>query len=168
MEKSSGAERGQQQPDDEADRQQHALEWFDGQYQWYAWNAKKSRWAYTAAQGAAIVFSAVTPVIVVVGSIPVVLRGVPAVLATIALAASNLFGWRENWARCIQTAGALERERLWFDTRSGPYAGVDDANSRFAQYVISASAIVTAEYGQWQAELFRRSKADKGHDSAEE
>jgi hypothetical protein len=146
--------------EDRAERQQQALDWFRGQLDWYARNAKKSRWAYTAAQSAAIVLSAVTPVIVVVESIPVAVRGVPAVIATIALAASNLFGWRENWARHIQTAGALERERLWFDTRTGPYAGIEDANGRFAQYVATASAIVTAEYGQWQTELLHRSKAN--------
>jgi hypothetical protein len=169
METRTGSEGGHQQPEDEAERQQQALDWFHGQLDWYARNAKKSRWAYTAAQSAAIVLSAITPVIVVVESIPLATRGVPAVIATIALAASNLFGWRENWARNIQTAGALERERLWFDTQTGPYAGVEDANTRFEQYVATASATVTAEYGQWQAELLRRAKANinRGDGSSE-
>jgi hypothetical protein len=160
VESRKGLDGGSQQSEDGAERQQQALDWFQSQLNWYARNAKKSRWAYTAAQSAAIVLSAVTPVIVVVQSIPVAVRGVPAVIATIALAASNLFGWRENWARHIQTAGALERERLWFDTRTGPYAGSADANARFAQYVAAASAIVTAEYGQWQSELLHRAKAN--------
>ena len=132
MDTSESAGRELQKAEHEAERQQQALNWFDGQFKWYARHAKKARRAYTAAQGAAIVLSAVTPVIVVVESLPVAVRGIPAVIATIALAASNLFAWRENWARYTQTAGALERERLWFDTRTGPYAGVGDANARFA------------------------------------
>jgi hypothetical protein len=137
-------------------RLERALSWFEEQHDYYVRHARRSKFFYGAAQAIAVVLAGITPVLVVIEELPVAVRGLPAAIAAMALALSNLFQWRENWLRFTQTAGALERERLWLDTRTGPYAAVEGGATRLERFVERASMIVASEYAGWQEMLLSR------------
>ena len=71
------------------------------------------QWAYFLSQFIAVVFSGITPILILMDNIPKHFQAAPPALASIA-AGLSVYNWRLNWTRNKITSESLKNERLNF------------------------------------------------------
>lgn len=72
--------------------------------------------SYFISQFIAVVFSGVTPILILMDNMPKYVQAIPPALASIA-AGVSVYNWRLNWARNRITSESLKSERLNFEMR---------------------------------------------------
>ena len=118
------------------------------QIEWYDLRAGQNKIWYRALAAAAIALSAAVPVAVagdLSGWVAAMLGG----FTTIVVGLLSLLKCQENWVRYRSTAEMLKKERFFFETRTGPYAG-DDDDARFDSFVERFEGTVSTEHQVWR------------------
>lgn len=118
-----------------------------------AWYDKKAIWnhnAYRAFQWAAIIMSALTPLLIVIGILVDVLSiwiavGV-AVLVAISTTALKTFKYQENWINYRTTCETLKKEIHFYEAGIQGYENAEDKEAQFVQRVES---LVSRENTLW-------------------
>jgi Protein of unknown function (DUF4231) len=72
--------------------------------------------SYFLSQFVAVVFSGITPILILMDNVPKYVQAVPPALASIS-AGVSVYDWRLNWARNRFSSESLKSERLNFDMR---------------------------------------------------
>jgi len=123
------------------------------------WYDKKAIWnhrAYEILQWAAIILSASTAVLVVIGNGPLkwVAVGI-AVLVAISTSALKTFKYQENWINYRTTCETLRKEFHYYE--AGIH-GYEDARDREALFVDRVESLISRENTLW---VFSHEKDDK-------
>lgn len=136
--------------DDLTCRNQTALNRCRSLIEWYESNARNARLLYRGFQSAALILSALTPVLILWTQLPTALQALPAAIAAIATGLSNMFAWRENWLRFQTAAEFLKSERTRFETRTtAEYRHDLSAQQALENFVNRIEGITLGETGQW-------------------
>ena len=140
--------------DDFGDRQARALEACQASIKWFAKNKKAPRNLYYTSQLATITLSALTPVLILVTELPKWAQALPAALAAIAAALSNVFNWKENWVRRASTLELLIAERVRYETRTtAAYDVALDDQEALNNFVESTTTLNLMEVSNWEKAL---------------
>jgi len=114
------------------------------------WYDKKANWnhkAYHTFQWIAIVFSALTPILVIIGDgyIRWITVGIAAIVA-IVTAALKTFKYQENWINYRTTSETLKKEIHFYKAGIHGYENVDD---REAAFVDRVESLISRENTMW-------------------
>lgn len=118
---------------------------------WYEETKRSQRRAYWASQIITIVLSGITPILILVDSIPAVLQAIPPAIVTITIGLSGVFQWKENYLRFAHAAETLKSEKIRFKTRSSK-----DYNRKWGdaivldRFVTRVDIIAMGEVGEWR------------------
>lgn len=119
---------------------------------------QKSDWA----QMVALVFTAVTPILLIMPrwqEVTRVLATAATSIATVATGVLAAFRWQESYIRCGYTFHLLESEKYQFQTRSGRYAKLDDQAA--ALFSTRIEELVLMEVADWRSQLQRPTERRK-------
>jgi len=114
------------------------------------WYDKKANWnqkAYHIFQWIAIVFSALTPILIIIsdGYIRWIAVGIAAIVA-IVTAALKTFKYQENWINYRTTSETLKKEIHFYKAGIHGYENVDD---REAVFVDRVESLISRENTMW-------------------
>jgi len=138
-----------------------ALFYCQSMIDWYETVKFKQRLAYQAAQIAIIVLSGITPILILVGEIPVFWQALPPAVVTILVGLSGIFQWKENYLRFAFTSQALQSEKVRFETRtSSDYHRQLKEVTALERFVTRVDNIVMGEVGEWRV-LMQESVSSK-------
>jgi hypothetical protein len=107
------------------------------------------------AQGVALVFTAITPVVLLMGDgngDVRILGAATAAIATVATGLLNFTGWRDNYIRYGYTWHRLQSEKYRYLTSYGSCSDKEKAAREFAERI---EKLVMAEVADWRAEMER-------------
>jgi hypothetical protein len=131
-------------------RYQQELEWYDR-------HANVDRMLYQVLQWTAIVLSALTPVLILIGEGPSEWLAVGiAVIVGITTAALKTFKYQENWINYRTTHETLKKEIHFYEAGIQGYDAVKD---REAMFVERSEAIISRENTLWVTALQREKQA---------
>lgn len=85
-------------------------------------SATAFQWAYFFSQFAAVVFSGVTPILILLDNTPKFVQAIPPAIASIS-AGLAVYNWRASGVRSRIALASLESERLSYELRVGPEYG---------------------------------------------
>ena len=139
-------------PTDEMnDRRRMALDDCQTMIKWYDTSKRTVRNLFFVSQVCIIVFSALTPVLILWSDLPKPLQALPAALASICAALNAVFRWRENWVLRAHTSEALKRELLKFKTRaSDEYSADIDDQQALNNFVTRVESVSMNELSEWR------------------
>ena len=133
---------------------QQALQRCDALIQAYQRLKRNSRIRYQTAQILAIVFSGLTPVLILWTDLPKPLQALPAALAAIAAGLNGVFQWKENYIRFAFTVEAIQSERVKFKTRTTrEYAAKLAEHEALENFVTRVETLVLREVSDWRAQM---------------
>jgi hypothetical protein len=115
---------------------------------WYMHVRDLHRNLYHVFQGGAILLGALTPVLILVDTLPKALQALPAALSAICVGLIGSFHWKDNWMRCSLMAELVRSERTQFLTGTGVYSG--DEPERLDYFVKSLEKIAVQEVSEWR------------------
>jgi hypothetical protein len=132
-------------------------------YDWKKKNHEKSDWA----QRTALIFTAITPVLLLIHSDYVKLvAATTSAVAAIATGLLAISGWRENYIRYGYTWHALQTEKYRYLTHATTeYSECDEENAtrNFANRI---EQLVMAEVTDWRTEMQRLEKSNRPNASS--
>lgn len=134
----------------------YALNLADASYNWYRGAAIRSRRLFRMSESGALVLAAAIPV---AGAIYPGSAVVPAVLGAVVVVVSGLraiFHWQDNYLRFSAAREAVEAERRFYRTGSGPYA---DPATRDAELAAAVTRIEQDEMSGWVKIAAQRPRA---------
>jgi len=107
----------------------------------------------------AIVFSGLTPVLILWSDLPEVLQALPAALAAVATGLSGIFQWKEHQTRFGYAKEALESERAKYQARATERYGsqVSDSDA-LESFVTRVEEILMTELSDWRASMQQASE----------
>ena len=134
-------------------RYQKQVDWYDKKA---IWNHK----VYQVFQWTAIILSAFTPILIIVGDGLVRCFAVAvAVLVAISTAALKTFKYQENWISYRTTCETLRKEYYFYEAGIQGYKGVDDKEALFIERVES---LISRENTLW---VIKHEKEEPAHHS---
>lgn len=113
-----------------------------------------NRFYYQMSQTVTVVFSALTPVLILWTELPKSLQALPAALVAISSALALIFKFRDNYFLFTITWEALNSERTKYETRTTEkYSGHStDEEEALNNFVINMENIITSERLKWITE----------------
>lgn len=124
--------------DDFRCKRRKALEYCRTLEQGQRLSASAFQWAYFLSQFAAVVFSGITPILILLENTPKYIQAIPPAIASIS-AGLAVYNWRSSSVRSRIALASLESERLNYELRVGDAynSGVSDeeALARFRENV---------------------------------
>ena len=139
----------------------HALTHCDQYIEWYQQVKDNARRLDYVLQTAIIGFSAITPLLILIDSLPPVLKALPATLAAIAAGLQGVFKFRERYLGFAMAGELLKAEKLRFELRM---ASLDPGSpayfaeiERFAERM---NSIVLTETEEWKRHLAIQTEQD--------
>ncbi len=139
------------------ERRDKALERYREEVQWYGRTKLAQRRAYQILQVCVIVFSGLTPILILIDQVPKPLQALPAALAGILAALLATFRLQENYVRFGYTIEALKSELLKYETQADPDYGPEvDAQKAFERFVSRMEGMIMAEVTDWRQAAVRR------------
>lgn len=87
-------------------------------------SATAFQWAYFFSQFAAVVFSGITPILILLDNTPKFVQAIPPAIASIS-AGLAVYNWRSSGVRSRIALASLESERLNYELRVGSDYGSD-------------------------------------------
>ena len=153
----------QQPSGDLQQRRDKALERYREEIDWYGHVKQRHRRAYQLLQVCVIVFSGLTPLLILIDQVPKPLQALPAALAGMLAAILATFRLQDNYARFGYTMEALKSELLRFESQGDRDYGPDvDSQKAFERFVSKMEAMIMAEVTDWrQAAIKREQTADQ-------
>lgn len=120
---------------------------YNDQVNWYDNKAGYNQKMYKRFQWIVIVLSASTPVLVAINDsylhwIAIAISSLVAILTT----ALKTFRYQEHWLNYRTTCETLRKEKIYYDTDTGPYDGVKDKDKAFVERV---EALISQENTTW-------------------
>ncbi|MDE0012653.1 MAG: DUF4231 domain-containing protein [Candidatus Poribacteria bacterium] len=137
--------------------EQYLKERYECQVQWYDERSSRNKWYSQGFQWAAIIISALVPVLVTLNPTQ---RWITITLSTvlaITTAALKTFKFEENWISYRTVAETLKKEKYYYDAGAIEYATAEDKKQLFVERV---EALISSENTLWMA--IQRKKEDKG------
>ncbi|BDA71641.1 hypothetical protein CAL7716_058070 [Calothrix sp. PCC 7716] len=112
--------------------------------------ATSFRCAYFISQFAAVVFSGITPILILMDSIPKSLQAIPPAIASIS-AGLSVYNWRLSSVRSARAATLLENERLNFELRIGEsYSQTLPDDTAIANFRKNVMQVQTQVLDDWE------------------
>ena len=122
------------------DRYKKQIEWYDKEAIW-------KHNIYRLFQWIAIVFSAFTPILIIVGEGAIKWFAVAvAVIVAISTAALKVFKYQENWISYRTTCETLKKEYYFYEAGIQSYDTVEDKEALFVERV---EALISRENTLW-------------------
>ena len=115
---------------------------------YYESRARRSKACFQLVSISAIIASAMVPVLATTDFERWVLAGSGG-LAAVALSMLALFKWQENWLQFRGNAESLKKECALYQTRTGPYRGLDGADLIEA-LTLRTEELISREHQVWQ------------------
>lgn len=139
--------------DTENAREKYLSERWQSQRDYYSrQSAHNKRW-YQTLQLFIGLGAVIVPVLLGVPEVPKLVPTVVSTLVAGAAVVENVYHFGDNWRNFRVTLESLKRERVWFDTNTGPYQDPHTGLSVFVERVEGLIASETREYfpEEWRA-----------------
>jgi len=119
--------------------------------EWFTKNKRTARNLYYTSQLLTIILSALTPVLILVDPpFSKWIQALPAALAAIAAASTNVFNWKEHWIRRSSTLEQLIAELLKYETRTSPAYDIKlGEHERLNNFVETTTRLNLMEVSSW-------------------
>jgi hypothetical protein len=118
------------------------------------WKMRNHRYS-NLAQGVALVFTAITPVILLSGDNARIVGAATAAIAAIATGLLNFTGWRDNYIRYGYTWHSLQTEKYRYLTRATKEYLACDEDEAVRKFANRIENLVMAEVTDWRTEMQR-------------
>lgn len=120
---------------------------YNNQMNWYAQKARHNKKMHTYMQTLVIIFSVITPTLVVIGEgwlrwFAVVSSGIVAIVATLL----KTFKYQENWINYRTTRETLKKEIHYYKAKLFGYEEAEDPEALFVKRV---EAVISRENTYW-------------------
>jgi len=166
-------------------RRTKAITRCDTQIEWYKNSGRRARLGYRLTQPLVIILSVVTPVLLLIDSVPIpalntsvtdagltmsisaiswvtmpeAVQAIPPLLVTVLVAVNAFFNWRESWIRRSATAELLKSEKVKYETQTGPdYGSTPDGQEALEHFVLKIESIASSEIAEWRAQALASQK----------
>lgn len=149
---------------DDKEFEKYLKERYEKQIEWYDKKAVKNQKAYKIFQWGVIVLSAITPVLVAIGS-TLFERYVAVIVSFLVAAGTTLlktFKYQENWINYRTTCETLKKERYYYNAKIADYKDRSDPKSIFVKRV---EAMISRENTYWLAEQKREEITDENKEN---
>ena len=127
-------------------------------------SATAFQWAYFFSQFAAVVFSGITPILILLDNTPKFVQAIPPAIASIS-AGLAVYNWRSSSVRSRIALASLENERLNYELRVGPEYGSgvseEQALAHFREKVTQINLGVLRDWERVVLEEVNRLKVSK-------
>ena len=142
---------------DYAERRQIALDHCAYLLKWYEGAKTRQRVLFQTALVSTIILSGVTPILILIESIPSIVQAIPAALVAIIVSANASFQWKENYLRFAHTFQLLQMERVLFKTcATDKYKVSIDQETALGNFTERIKIISLTEVTEW-SELMKDS-----------
>jgi hypothetical protein len=119
------------------------------------------QWAYFLSQFIAVVFSGITPILILMDNIPKHFQAAPPALASIA-AGLSVYNWRLNWTRNKITSESLKNERLNFDMRvTSDYESTLTDEAALGNFRKNVMRFNLEAMNEWQQTILKEDMSNK-------
>lgn len=133
---------------------ERALKHCDDYIAWYERVKTSARRFDYGLQCAIIAFSAATPLLILMETLPAVLKALPATIAAIAAGLQGTFKYRERYLGFAMAGELLKAERLRFQLRVlGLAPGDPRYSTEVERFASRVNKIVLTETGEWRRHL---------------
>ncbi len=148
------------QPDAEfQEREQKALARYRAEIEWYGQRKQSHRRTYQILQVCVIVFSSLTPILILIEPLPKALQALPAALAAILTAVLATFRFQDNYVRFGYTLELLKSESFKYETRSTrEYAPGADNQQALEHFIARMEDIIMTEVADWRQAAARKAE----------
>ncbi len=148
------------QPDTELQvRQQQAIQRYRDEIEWYGRVKQSHRGTYQILQVCVIVFSSLTPILILIEQLPKALQALPAALAAILTAVLATFRYQDNYVRFGYTLELLKSELFKYETRSTrEYEPSADKQKALEHFIARMEDIIMTEVADWRQAATRKAE----------
>jgi hypothetical protein len=121
---------------------------------WYERVKRNTRRADYALQISTIVFSAITPLLILSPGVPLLLQALPATIATVAASLQGVFKFRERYLGLALAAETLKAAKLRFDVRMEALSpAAPDYAAVLSEFAEQVNQIVLDETRDWRRRM---------------
>ena len=148
--------------DDFLQRRNKALKRYDDEIQWYERTKKSQRLTFQFIQFSVILFSGLTPLLLLIPDCPKLAAALPAAVAGMLTAITATFRFQDNYIRFAYTAEMLKSEKLKFETRSTKdYRVAAGDQEAFEIFVSRMEELIINEVTDWRQTAVKKDKEDE-------
>jgi hypothetical protein len=132
-------------------RREKALNRYEAEIEWYEKAKRNQRRLRQLLQSSVIVFSGLTPLLLLIDNVPKFVQALPAATAAILAALNAAFRVSENYARFSYTLEALKSEKFKFETKAAEIYGtkVNDQKA-LERFVSKMEELIISEVVDWR------------------
>jgi hypothetical protein len=139
------------------ERQQLALSRYQELIQWYEKHKRSQRRVYQLLQGCVILFSGLTPILILIDQTPKALQALPAALAGIFTAILATFRFQDNYVRFGLTLELLKSELFRYEMKAArAYAPGVDEQKALERFVEKMEDLIRAEVMDWRQTVLNK------------
>lgn len=148
--------------DDFLKRREKAIKRYDDEIRWYERVKRNHRRGYQLLQLCIIVFSGLTPLLILIDGFPKPLQALPAAAAGMLTAIAAGFRVQDNYTRFAYTLEMLKSEKFKFEIRSTKDYGVTvDDQKALERFVSRMEELIINEAADWRQTITKK-KDDEG------
>jgi hypothetical protein len=137
----------------EASREKAALERCNHMIKWYEASRVRAGRAYRLFETAIILFSALTPVLILSGAVPPLVQAVPPAIAGLCATLIATYRWREDWIRYTVAAETLRSELVKYSTRTtADYSVHLTQAAALDAFVYKMESVAASEIAEWRSQ----------------
>jgi len=119
---------------------------------WYGKSRDRNRTAFQLSQSMALIFSGLTPVLILWSDLPKTMQALPAALAAILTGLNGIFHWRDNYIIFAYTWNTLANEKIKYETRATEdYESKVDKECALSNFISNIDKHITNEAQEWRA-----------------
>jgi hypothetical protein len=143
-------------------RREKALKRYDDEIQWYERGKRNQRRAFQLFQVCIIVFSGLTPLLILIDGFPKPLQALPAAAAGMLAGILATFRLQDNYTRFAYTLEMLKSEKFRFETRSTKDYGVNvDDQKALERFVHRMEELIINEVADWRQTTIKKDEEAK-------
>ena len=132
-------------------RRDKAIERYTAEIEWYEKAKRNQGRIRRVLLTSIILFSGLTPILLLIDEMPKFVQALPAALAAILAALNATFHVPENYARFSYTLEALKSEKFKFETRVSEDYGVKvDDQKALERFVSKMEGLLISEVTEWR------------------
>lgn len=130
---------------------------YEKQIKWYSSKSTINKRIYMFYQWGIILFSSLTPVLILLEKVDIIIPALISVLIAIFSSALNAFKYHENWLEYRTTSETLKKEKYFYDAGVFEYKEVVDKEAFFVERVEN---LISRENTKW-LEISKSMKKEK-------
>ena len=143
-------------------RREKAIERYNAEIEWYEKAKRNQRRLRQLLLSSIIIFSGLTPLLLLIDNIPKFVQALPAALAAILAALNASFRVPENYTRFSYTLEALKSEKFKFETRASADYGIKvDEQKTLERFVTKMEELLISEVTDWRQVVLKRETKDE-------